>query len=208
MVAGVGHHHSHLRIHQPHHPARGTREVARTYARVSPATPHGDHLRNQPPIPAAGGREMAQRPRAPIAHVTHRGDKPENGAHGVDGGGGIALRQRRGEDTHLAADQAAVCRLRRDVAGQIPEQNQRGDPPPVGARGKCRAVQGVNEVDGGRRMGDRYGSADPAPGPGQQPRAAGGLVGGKAGKQGAVGGGHREGVWCEGGHGRFVRRAH
>ena len=44
---GLGHRHPHVRLHEPHAPARGAREVGRAALRARPAAPPPDHLRDQ-----------------------------------------------------------------------------------------------------------------------------------------------------------------
>ena len=61
---GVGDHAPHLRLHQPHAPARGAREVAAGAVRGRAAAPPRDHLRDQPPLPRRGPRALPGRRRA------------------------------------------------------------------------------------------------------------------------------------------------
>ena len=53
---GLGDHAAHLRLHEPHAPARGAREVAGRDVRLRAAAPPRDRLRDQPPLPRRGPR--------------------------------------------------------------------------------------------------------------------------------------------------------
>ena len=59
---GLGDLREDLRLHQPHHPARGPGDLARGDDGEGPAPAHADHLRDQPPLPerraeaVSGGR--------------------------------------------------------------------------------------------------------------------------------------------------------
>ena len=102
--AGVGHHATHLRLHQPHAAARGAGALAARSVRRAAAAPPGDHLRDQPPLPRRGAQPLLRRRRARRAPVAHRRERRALRAHGQPRLRGQPRDQRRGGAALRAAE--------------------------------------------------------------------------------------------------------
>ncbi len=158
-LAGVGRgvvgHDSLLQLHQPHGAARGARAVDRLALRPDAAAVPADRLRDQPPLPRGGAREVPRRRRPPVAHVAHRGGARAAHPHGAPGDRGQRARQRRVGPAQPHPARAPVPRLRRDVAAQVRQPDQRRDAPAVasqvqpgavGARRRRRSARGGSPI--------------------------------------------------------------
>ena len=72
---GLGPHHPHLRLHQPHAAGRGPGKMAGPHVRTPAAPPSGDHLRDQPPVSAGRVHPLHARRRPQAPHVPDRGGR-------------------------------------------------------------------------------------------------------------------------------------
>jgi len=122
---GLEHYHPDLRLHQSHAHARIPGNVARGHAPKGSAPPSPDHLRNQPALPGPDPAHVPRRRRQAAPHVADRGKRRQAGAHGPPGRGGLPLGQRRVQAPLRAGENHAVPGLRRPVAGEIQQQDQR-----------------------------------------------------------------------------------
>ncbi len=128
---GVGNHHQDSELHQPHPHARGAGNLALAPDAEAAASARGDHFRDQPALPQRDPPALPQRRRAPRAHVPDRRARRAPRTHGPPGHRGQPCRQRRGQIAlgSLARDRAA--RLRRDLAREVQQQDQRHHAAPV-----------------------------------------------------------------------------
>ena len=87
--AGVGDDRRHARLHEPHPPPRGAREVAAPARGDGPPAPPPDHLRDQPALPRRGGP-----PRRPATRRSSRRVSIDRGGRAEAGPDGAARRRR------------------------------------------------------------------------------------------------------------------
>ena len=81
--AGVGDDRRHARLHEPHPPPRGAREVAAAARGDGPPAAPADHLRGEPALPRRGRPPRARRPGDPRPRLDDRGGGAEAGADGA-----------------------------------------------------------------------------------------------------------------------------
>ena len=128
MGRGVGDHLGRLRLHQPHRAARGARALAGEPPRPSPAAASAAHLRDQPALPRPGARALRRRRCAVPPHVDHRGGARSARAHGEPRRGRQPRGQRGGGAAHRDPPVRGLPGLRRALAGQVQQQDQRHHP--------------------------------------------------------------------------------
>ena len=124
-----------VRLHQPHAAAGGAGDVAGGAVRAAAAAAPGDHLRDQPPLPATRcGRAYPGDDARAAPHVAHRGGRREAGADGAPRRASAATRVNGVAELHSrAAERDDAPRLRRAVAGAVPQHDQRRHPAAVPA---------------------------------------------------------------------------
>ncbi len=106
---GLGAHAEGVQLHQPHADARGAGDLAGRDAGAHPAAAPADHLRHQREIPGHRDAEGRQRCGAAAPAVAGRRGRRAARAHGLRGGAGQPLDQRR-VGAALGADEAVDLR--------------------------------------------------------------------------------------------------